>query len=905
MPISFVVTNKGPKTTSHVPSELLDLFQHYIGEKRDPFEHQAEVFKRVWEDNEEVFLAAGTAAGKTLAIAIPLFHKLWTGRMRKVLIMYPTIALMDDQRQVMDRLSQITQVAVSQIQGGMSRSELVAALNKQIILATPDAVYWFFRKNVKYSGLLLYGLALIDEFVLDEAHLFNGLMLSNFEHLWWRVKTLAGCLGKTPHLHILTATPTPGLKQLNRAESTPGKSKCSDVEVEMQPGGYRDRDQQFVTAINEALNTGKHKVLVVCNSARMAHQLFEKYRVNDVSKIPVEHRLKFGKVSLGDLVNYLEKVGIEKELIDELCQRLLREENIVLDDVPNGIELKLRLVDVVTQATEVLERQCWQIKRVLWEHAQRTGETWESLLNNRPLPCRIIAVMRTQLEQLKDVEEQRVIVDEWLVASIDKLANISQDQIVCQAKEFATLTHVFVSIGLDTQLARLLTKRLLFQMKADPEQLPARRLNQRPIYLRWLGWIVGKDKAERLREVVKMGIASGELEVSCRYVGLWKGKDVPVIVYSGSMAKHARTGLINVFSDLDRAILISTSAVEVGVDFHAEVLITEECEGHGFLQRFGRVGRHGTGSQVIGIVSGNVYEKFRDLDQKQISREDFSDKVVHLFPRRNYAVSSKLLNASHYLVNEQVGRIAERLNAVPALMEVQSLAQKLREAELQLGFGLRSTTPQITLRDGVTKDPFYLLRYVDDKDLRPADSPFEVARSVTWFTNLIFEKAKFNVTVDLEATLKASQLLIILQGGQVNLYPERGIGNRHYYQLRLNIPWSNTQPWYFILLHGDVYLSRFDQGVDMPPLESVRDAEGNLLFIPNQSYLFLGGWTNEEATRELLEMAGIANWEELHYDWERLRYDGAHGMIILEKITGACFAAYQELVNHVSRQVQK
>jgi len=63
--------------------------------------------------------------------------------------MYPTIALMEDHRRVMDSLAQITGLEIGQLQGGFSRSELMAVLNKPVILATPDEVYWFFRKNVK------------------------------------------------------------------------------------------------------------------------------------------------------------------------------------------------------------------------------------------------------------------------------------------------------------------------------------------------------------------------------------------------------------------------------------------------------------------------------------------------------------------------------------------------------------------------------------------------------------------------------------------------------------------------------------------------------------------------------------------------------------------------------------
>ncbi len=220
MHLSILVTNQAPPTDNNVPQPLLELFQEYSrqtlqGQVFPLFQHQADVFRRV-EADEEVFLVAGTAAGKTLAISVPLFHKLAAGRIRRILLMYPTIALMEDQRRVMDGLARITGLQIGLIQGGMSRTELIAALGKPVILATPDAVYWFFRKNVKYNSLLIYGLALIDEFVLDEAHLFNGLMLQNLARLKERVQLLAERLGKRARWHILTATPTPELRTLTQ-----------------------------------------------------------------------------------------------------------------------------------------------------------------------------------------------------------------------------------------------------------------------------------------------------------------------------------------------------------------------------------------------------------------------------------------------------------------------------------------------------------------------------------------------------------------------------------------------------------------------------------------------------------------------------------------------------------------
>jgi DEAD/DEAH box helicase domain-containing protein len=293
-----------------------------------------------------------------------------------------------------------------------------------------------------------------------------------------------------------------------------------------------------------------------------------------------------------------------------------------------------------------------------------------------------------------------------------------------------------------------------------------------------------------------------------------------------------------------------------------------------------------------------------DLESTSLSREEFSNRILATFPRRNYASGSQVLDASHYLVNEQLGRIGEKLNARPDMAQAKPMAEQLRTTDIRLSYGLRSTMPQITLRDGVTKDPFYLLRYVDNADLRPADSPFEVARAKTWFTSLIFQPARFGVTVDLDETLKASQHLFILSRGMTRVYARPGVGGYHVSNLQRQFPWSQRQALYFMLLHGDVYLSRIELGLEMPTPESVTDAEGSPLFIPNQTYLVLWGWTESEAIQKLLHGAGVADWEELYYDWDRLKQSNTpYGMVILEKTTGACFAAYKELLDYVGRQI--
>lgn len=115
--------------------------------------------------------------------------------------------------------------------------------------------------------------------------------------------------------------------------------------------------------------------------------------------------------------------------------------------------------------------------------------------------------------------------------------------------------------------------------------------------------------------------------------------------------------------------------------------------------------------------------------------------------------------------------------------------------------------------------------------------------------------------------------------------------------------WNKWHLGNFMLLHGDVYLKWVDR--QLQNFQSVRDIEQNPLYIPSQTYLVLWGWTEAGETREFLEKAKIDGWEEMYYDWDRLKYEVAMAMVIIETMTGACFAAYKELVSYVNRKIQK
>lgn len=196
MPSLVLTTDEPPDTLHAVPQPSPRLFHAYPcaprGRVCSPSRHQGQVPHLVTR-NEKTFLAAGTGVGNSLATAVPLLQRLPEGPIRRQLLMCPAIALMQDERRMVVALAEITGLEVGQLQGGMSGTKLRAARNEPVVLATLDDGNWLFRNSVKYSGLLVYGLALV-----DEAPIFNGLMLRNLISLWERVQLLAARLRRRP-----------------------------------------------------------------------------------------------------------------------------------------------------------------------------------------------------------------------------------------------------------------------------------------------------------------------------------------------------------------------------------------------------------------------------------------------------------------------------------------------------------------------------------------------------------------------------------------------------------------------------------------------------------------------------------------------------------------------------------
>src|SRR5688572_27531568 len=99
--MEVLVQNPPVSRVGFSDSRIMERFRAFLDDSRaEPLSHQAEAFSKVL-GGEAVRLVAGTASGKTLSVALPLFEKLERGEVRKLIFLYPTLALMEDQRRVM------------------------------------------------------------------------------------------------------------------------------------------------------------------------------------------------------------------------------------------------------------------------------------------------------------------------------------------------------------------------------------------------------------------------------------------------------------------------------------------------------------------------------------------------------------------------------------------------------------------------------------------------------------------------------------------------------------------------------------------------------------------------------------------------------------------------------------
>lgn len=126
-----------------------------------------------------------------------------------------------------------------------------------------------------------------------------------------------------------------------------------------------------------------------------------------------------------------------------------------------------------------------------------------------------------------------------------------------------------------------------------------------------------------------------------------------------------------------KLLALGTSAIEVGVDFHCDYLLFEASEAASFLQRFGRVGRHGPG-RAIALVPPNAFRGMCALP-REVDRATFEERIHTWYPSASahpwFATTEHGMITARTLGENLIATVARDTHASPGVLE--ELRQKV------------------------------------------------------------------------------------------------------------------------------------------------------------------------------------------------------------------------------------
>jgi len=220
----------------------------------------------------------------------------------------------------------------------------------------------------------------------------------------------------------------------------------------------------------------------------------------------------------------------------------------------------------------------------------------------------------------------------------------------------------------------------------------------------------------------------------------------------------------------------------------------------------------------------------------------------------------------------------------------------LKETGINPAYGLKSTLPQISLKDeGVSRDPFYLLQYINNNQLKVSNSPFEVATAALYFNELLFTGRFCRVGVDVETTVENAAAAIILTGDSYEIHPINVLQVKALFEYARSRYATREHKASALLLYGDVYMTRLYEKEEAGKKEPVEDKYSQPVILPEQFYLIFPG---RKDTLELtkMDLGGLA---ELYYDvdYEGNSFDGKN-LVLLEHVQGACLALYKRWLEY-------
>lgn len=169
------------------------------------YSHQARAVEAALR-GENVVLATGTASGKTLGYALPLFHTLLRDPTATALLLFPTKALAHDQIAALETWIGKLQapLALRPYDGDTPQSRR-AAIRKEarILVSNPDMLHLGILPHHTQWLRFFSGLRLV---VLDELHTYRGVFGSHIANVLRRLRRVARFYGAEPRFIGASAT---------------------------------------------------------------------------------------------------------------------------------------------------------------------------------------------------------------------------------------------------------------------------------------------------------------------------------------------------------------------------------------------------------------------------------------------------------------------------------------------------------------------------------------------------------------------------------------------------------------------------------------------------------------------------------------------------------------------------
>jgi len=181
-----------PAKTAEIPEalddrirrELLRTYPHGL------YKHQAKAIN-TFLNCEDICVGTSTASGKTLIFMTCASDLILRNRNKKVLVLYPARALVQDQLPKWEKFLKKVGMSVSYIHGGIPVREREDRLNSEVIMMTPDVAHAWLLNRCQEPALasLLNDIGLV---ILDEAHVYDGVFGTNMAYMLRRLQARAG-----------------------------------------------------------------------------------------------------------------------------------------------------------------------------------------------------------------------------------------------------------------------------------------------------------------------------------------------------------------------------------------------------------------------------------------------------------------------------------------------------------------------------------------------------------------------------------------------------------------------------------------------------------------------------------------------------------------------------------------